>query len=240
MELLDWRDGQPYSRIFGDIYFSRSSGIEEARHVFLRNNCLAKRWQALAPKGLFTVAETGFGTGLNFLCAWQLWRETAPETARLQFVSTEKYPLSCADLGRALAMWPELSALTRLLLTQYALPSSGMQQLLFNDGRVTLTLLLGDACETLSQLHAEIDAWFLDGFAPAKNPDMWQPELFDTMSRLSAHGATFATYTCAGMVRRGLISAGFEVEKVPGFGTKREMLRGSYVHPTMILAGAVK
>jgi tRNA 5-methylaminomethyl-2-thiouridine biosynthesis bifunctional protein len=240
MELLDWREGHPYSRLFGDIYFSQSSGIKETRHVFLRNNHLARRWQALVPGELFTIGETGFGTGLNFLCAWQLWRETMPEKARLHFVSTEKYPLGHADLGRAQAMWPELAALSKLLLSQYDAASSGTQQMSFDDGRVTLTLLLGDVRETLPQLHAVIDAWFLDGFAPARNPEMWQPELFGTIARLSSRGATFATYTCAGIVRRALISAGFEVEKVPGFGTKREMLRGTYIPSTTILARAVK
>jgi len=220
---LDWRDGQPYSRLFGDIYFSRDSGLEETRHVFLRHNRLQERWQALGDAAMFTVAETGFGTGLNFLCAWQLWREVAAPNARLHFVSTEKHPLTQEELAQTLALWPELAELAGHLLAQYRAPGP----MLFNDGQVALTLLLGDARETLAQLPGKVDAWFLDGFAPAKNPELWQPDLFQTMAGLSAPGATFATYTCAGAVKRGLAAVGFQVEKVPGFGSKREMLRGA-------------
>ncbi|TSA50585.1 MAG: bifunctional tRNA (5-methylaminomethyl-2-thiouridine)(34)-methyltransferase MnmD/FAD-dependent 5-carboxymethylaminomethyl-2-thiouridine(34) oxidoreductase MnmC, partial [Nitrosomonadales bacterium] len=165
MELLDWRDGQPYSRLYGDVYFSRTSGIEETRHVFLQQNRLDARWRNLTPGSLFTIAETGFGTGLNFLSAWQLWRETAPENARLHFVSMEKYPLSPVEFAQALALWPELATCSATLLDQYRAPCPGWRRLTFDGGRVTLTLLLGDARVTLPQLHAKVDVWFLDGFA---------------------------------------------------------------------------
>lgn len=225
---IAWRDGQPVSRAFDDVYFSRASGIDETRYVFLQQNRLRERWQALLADR-FTIGETGFGTGLNFLCAWQLWRECTPPGARLHFVSTELYPLCHDDLTRALALWPELADLARALLDQYRLLAPGWRRFTFDDGRVTLTLLLGDARDTLRELRAAVDAWFLDGFAPAKNPQMWQPELLAEIARLSAAGATFATFTSAGLVRRGLQAAGFEVEKVPGYGSKREMLRGSIV-----------
>ncbi|MEZ0237993.1 MAG: tRNA (5-methylaminomethyl-2-thiouridine)(34)-methyltransferase MnmD, partial [Methylophilaceae bacterium] len=226
---LEWRDGQPWSAHYGDVYFSRESGIAETRYVFLEQNRLRERWHSLADK-VFTIAETGFGTGLNFLCAWQLWMETAPPNARLHFVSTEKFPLSHADLERALALWPELASLSTALLEQYRRIVPGWQQLSFDDGRITLTLLIGDARETLPQLRASVNAWFLDGFAPAKNPEMWQQELLREIARLSAPGCTISTFTSVGAVRRGLEAVGFRMEKIAGFGNKWAMLRGEYPH----------
>jgi tRNA 5-methylaminomethyl-2-thiouridine biosynthesis bifunctional protein len=225
--VFGWKDGQPYSTLHHDVYFSRASGLEETRHVFLAQNRLSERWQALQQPH-FTICETGFGTGLNFLCAWQLWNEIAPVHAALHFVSTEKFPLSPEELKQALALWPQLAVFSDKLLAQYGLLAPGWHKLAFDHGRVTLTLLVGDARDTLPQLKAHVDAWFLDGFAPAKNPEMWQPELFETMANLSHSGTTFATFTSAGDVRRGLQAAGFEVSKVPGFGSKREMLSGRF------------
>lgn len=222
-----WKDGQPYSTLYEDVYFSRDSGLEETRHVFLMQNRLRERWQALE-EAPFTICETGFGTGLNFLCAWQLWNETAPRSAALHFVSTEKYPLGHESLRQALDLWPQLGESRSQLLAQYRLLAPGWHKLVFDDGRVTLTLLLGDARDTLPQLKAHVDAWFLDGFAPARNPEMWQQGLFDSMARLSHDETTFATFTSAGDVRRGLQLSGFEVRKVPGFGSKREMLAGQF------------
>lgn len=225
---LEWQDGQPRSAQFGDVYFSRESGIDETRHVFLGHNHLAERWQQLN-RNLFTIGETGFGTGLNFLCAWQLWQRCAPPTARLHFISTEKYPLTREDLAQALALWPELATSNAQLLRQYRELPPGWRRFEFDGGRVTLTLLIGDARDTLPKLEAAVDAWFLDGFAPARNPDMWQAELLQEISRLTAPNGTFATFTSAGAVRRGLEAAGFHVEKVPGHGNKREMLRGAKI-----------
>lgn len=224
--LLHWCDGQPVSARFGDVYFSRSSGIEETQHVYLSGNQLQARW-AYLPRAQFTIAETGFGTGLNFLCAWRLWRQIAPTEARLHFVSVEKNPLTPADLARALSLWPELQEFSAALLARYHMLTPGWRRIEFDAGRVALTLLLGDVSEMLPQLRAQVDAWFLDGFSPAKNPDMWQPAVFSEMARLAASGCTFATFTSAGMVRRGLEAAGFQVEKERGFGSKRDMLRGS-------------
>lgn len=224
---LTWTDdGQPFSTVFGDVYFSRDSGLEETRHVFLQHNHLAERWARLHAGAAFCIAETGFGTGLNFLCAWQLWDQCAPPGCHLHFVSTEKYPLTRGDLRRALALWPELQRWADQLLGQYDDLASGWQHFSFADGRVRLTLLIGDLLETLGQLDAAVDAWFLDGFAPAKNPDMWQPALYETMARLSAADATVATFTSVGDVRRGLQAVGFAMHKVKGYGRKREMLAG--------------
>ena len=226
---LDWDDqGQPLSRTFGDVYFSRASGLEETRHVFLAHNQLAERCAALPAGGRLRIGETGFGTGLNFLCAWQLFERTAPADARLHFVSIEKYPLTRTDLGRALALWPELVPWAAQLLAQYQAVHAGFQRFVFDGGRVVLTLLVGDVLDCLPQLDAAIDAWFLDGFSPAKNPQMWTPELFAQLARLSAANATLATFTCAGFVRRGLIEAGFAMAKVKGYGHKREMLAGQF------------
>lgn len=224
---LDWQNGQPYSQQFGDIYFSTESGLAESQHVFLQHNHLSARWKTL-DSSHFTIAETGFGTGLNFLCAWDLWKKTAPDTARLNFVSTEKYPLNPHDLKLALALWPSVAHLSHQLQLSYRHLAGGMHRLSFEHGRVTLTLLIGDASDMLGQLHASVDAWFLDGFAPSKNPDMWQAALFEQMGRLSHDQTTFSTFTSAGMVRRNLQQAGFMVEKVSGYGRKREMLCGRY------------
>lgn len=224
--MIDWVDGQPYSPQFGDVYFSRASGIEEARHVFLEGNRIVERFAALAPDGVFAIGETGFGTGLNFLCAWRAFREAAPAGARLHYVSTELLPLSAADLGRALSLWPELQPLATRLLEQWDDQPRGWQRFVFDGGRVALTLLIGDARETLPQLDGVIDAWFLDGFAPSRNPELWAPELMQVVSAHSRAGTTCATYSSAGDVRRALQAAGFRIEKTPGFGPKREMLRG--------------
>lgn len=226
---LDWDEhGQPLSRSYGDVYFSRANGLEETRHVFLAHNRIIERCQALPAGGRLIIGETGFGTGLNFLCAWQAFAEHAPQDARLHFVSVEKFPLTQADLQRALALWPELAPYAGQLLAQYRAIHPGFQRLLLDGGRVVLTLMVGDVLECLPQLDARVDAWFLDGFAPSKNPEMWTDALFTELARLSAPGATLATFTSAGFVRRGLIAAGFAVVRVKGFGHKREMLAGPF------------
>ncbi|MBU2707055.1 bifunctional tRNA (5-methylaminomethyl-2-thiouridine)(34)-methyltransferase MnmD/FAD-dependent 5-carboxymethylaminomethyl-2-thiouridine(34) oxidoreductase MnmC [Zooshikella marina] len=230
-------NGQPVSAEFDDVYFSRQSGLAETRYVFLQHNQLHTRWQQLDTHQQFIIAETGFGTGLNFLCAWQQWLEACKPTQSLSFISVEKYPLTKNDLEKALKLWPELDPLCEQLLAQYpSFFTEGMHRFYFAHGNVQLTLLIGDALEQLPHLAQQrrqaalnnwaIDAWFLDGFAPAKNPKMWQPELFSTMACLSKPGTTFSTFTAAGIVKRGLQAAGFSIEKVQGFGHKRDMLIG--------------
>jgi len=227
--LIEWHEGQPYSSQFQDIYFSSDHGLHETEYVFLKGNNLSKRWEILEEK-FFVIAETGFGTGLNFLCAAKLWLTFAPIDACLHYISTEKYPLSLADLTQSLNLWPELIELSTPLLLGYPdLVQTGTPLMLFQS-RIKLSLLTGDATQCLKQLKPDenlVDAWFLDGFAPAKNPDMWQPALFTLMATLSSKYSTFATFTSAGAVRRGLITAGFLVSKPQGFGKKREMLFGS-------------
>ncbi|CAI8890976.1 tRNA (mnm(5)s(2)U34)-methyltransferase / FAD-dependent cmnm(5)s(2)U34 oxidoreductase [Pseudomonas sp. IT-P74] len=227
---LDWDDqGRPYSRVFDDVYFSDQSGLDETRYVFIEQNRLVERFAALPEGGRLVIGETGFGTGLNFLCAWQVFDQHAATGARLHFVSVEKYPLSPDDLQRALALWPELKVFADQLLEQYVAIHQGFQRLTLDHGRVTLTLLIGDALEQLPQLDARIDAWFLDGFAPAKNPDMWTAELFAELARLAAPGASISTFTSTGWVRRLLNAAGFKMKRTPGIGHKWEILRGEFL-----------
>ncbi|WP_166224644.1 bifunctional tRNA (5-methylaminomethyl-2-thiouridine)(34)-methyltransferase MnmD/FAD-dependent 5-carboxymethylaminomethyl-2-thiouridine(34) oxidoreductase MnmC [Pseudomonas atagonensis] len=227
---LDWDDhGRPRSRVFDDVYFSDQSGLDETRYVFLEQNRLAERFAALPADGRLVIGETGFGTGLNFLCAWQLFEQHAAAGARLHFVSVEKYPLSPPDLQRALALWPELKPLADQLLKHYVAIHQGFQRITLANGRVTLTLLIGDALEQLPQLDAQIDAWFLDGFAPAKNPEMWTAELFAELARLAAPGSTISTFTSTGWVRRLLNAAGFKMKRTPGIGHKWEILRGEFL-----------
>jgi tRNA 5-methylaminomethyl-2-thiouridine biosynthesis bifunctional protein len=227
---LEWDEqGQPLSSQFADVYFSNENGLAETRYVFLANNQLPERFAALAANQQLVIAETGFGTGLNFLCAWQLFEQQAVSSARLHFVSVEKYPLHKADLKRALVLWPELAPYAEQLLAQYVALHPGFQRLVFANGRVVLTLLIGDALEMLGQLDGQIDAWFLDGFAPAKNPDMWTPELFAELARLSHASTTLGTFTSTGYVRRRLNEAGFKMKRVPGLGKKWEVLKGGFI-----------
>ena len=231
--VIEWRDGQPYASAFQDVYFSTDNGLLETDYVFLQGNELVNRWQSLNAN-TFTIAETGFGTGLNFLCAAKLWLETAPKEARLHFISVEKYPLSLVEITAALRLWPTLNALSEPFLAQYERLLNGATSILLFDNRIQLSLLIADATEAYQSNYVEhtnliVDAWFLDGFAPAKNPDMWQAALFKNMALLSNTSTTFATFTSAGAVRRALMNAGFVVIKQSGFGKKREMLRGYFV-----------
>lgn len=227
--------GTPVSDLFGDVYFSNESGLEETQYVFLQQNGLPERW-VQHPAEFFHIIETGFGTGLNFLLAWQNFRHalTAAPTMRCQrlyFSSFEKYPIAKADLEIALKQWPSLATLAAELLAQYPAALPGCHRLQLDGGRIILDLWLGDVHDSMPQLpsHNQADAWFLDGFAPSKNPQMWQPELFSQMARLSNSGCTVATFTSAGIVRRGLTDVGFQVKKIKGYGRKREMCVGTFV-----------
>lgn len=242
---LEWRrGGLPFSPEFDDFYFSPGNGLEESRYIFLQQNRLEQRWQALAESDTFVIGETGFGSGLNFLASWQLWLQTAPIGARLHFVSVEKHPLHCDDLRRALALWPEISSLAEQLLSSYPkCLHSGFHRLHFdtpNAGSVTLTLLIGDATDCLEQLQATdrlesskpsrlIDAWFLDGFTPAKNPEMWSEKLFSLLSRLSHCDTTLATFAAASRVKKSLTDNNFKIKTLPGFAKKREMVSAVFI-----------
>ncbi|MFH0933575.1 MAG: FAD-dependent 5-carboxymethylaminomethyl-2-thiouridine(34) oxidoreductase MnmC [Pseudomonadota bacterium] len=238
MSMLAWKEGQPYSDRFGDVYFSADSGLEETRHVFLQGNLLPERFAGLGAGESLCVGETGFGTGLNFLCTWQLFEQVAPPGASLDFFSIEKFPLNQDELRAALALWPELSVQGEALLARWQRRVPGWNRWSFANGRVRLTLALEDVAEALPQLPpACVDAWFLDGFSPAKNPEMWSDAVLSDIARASRVGATLSTYSCAGWVRRGLQQAGFEVERVVGFGSKREMVRGQ-INPAFPVGAA--
>ncbi|TDR13368.1 bifunctional tRNA (5-methylaminomethyl-2-thiouridine)(34)-methyltransferase MnmD/FAD-dependent 5-carboxymethylaminomethyl-2-thiouridine(34) oxidoreductase MnmC [Marinomonas communis] len=234
-------DGVPRSSAFDDVYFDKDAGLDETRYVFLEHNQLADRFSSLRPNERFTIAETGFGTGLNFLCAWQLFLDKAPSDSWLHFVSVEKFPLNKEKLTQSLAMWPSLAELAKPLIESYPTLCHGLHTLFLPQHRTTLTLWFGEASDGFKALDGSVDAWFLDGFAPSKNPEMWSEELFQNIQRLSDHTTTFATFTAAGIVRRGLQAHGFDVQKVKGFGHKREMMVGTFTshqesdqHPTPI------
>lgn len=229
----------PVSGEFGDVYFSHADGLAESRHVFLEHNNLSDRLANITNKQCFTIAELGFGTGLNFLATWQLWRKIRAQkphsSARLHFITTEKYPIALSDLTQILGLWakraPELAKLIGPLLASYPPLIAGCHRLNFIDDQITLDIWLGDASDSLASLDSKatinrpyVDAWYLDGFAPSCNESLWANTIFTQIQRLSRSGTTAATYSCAGIVKRGLQAAGFEIKKVKGFGRKREML----------------
>jgi tRNA 5-methylaminomethyl-2-thiouridine biosynthesis bifunctional protein len=212
----------PRSKQFDDVYFSAENGYAETQHVFLAGNGLPEGWQGLD----FTIAETGFGTGLNFLCAWRLWNETNAGR-KLHFISVEKFPLTVGEIEQAMEGWrdkfpEELGA----LLVKYPANCSGTQRIDIGKN-CTLSLSFGDANDVMPGWSEKVDCWFLDGFKPSSNPEMWSEIVFQNMARLSKPGATFATFTAAGFVKRGLVAEGFDVKKIQGYGRKREMLTGS-------------
>ena len=223
-------DGALYSPQFDDIYASSQGTLAQTQHVFLNGNDLPQRWHKT---DRFTIVETGFGAGLNFLATWRALRETTANSMRLHFVSVEKHPFPLAQLEVIHARYPQLQEMAADLRGRYPPLLPGFHRLHFDTGRVTLTLLFGDAARMLRQLQARADAFFLDGFAPAKNPQMWSDEVFAELARLARPNATLATYTVASAVCRGLAAAGFAVEKRAGFAHKREMLCGRLMRPAM-------
>ena len=231
---IDWQTDDsghvvPISARFGDVYFSRADGLAESQFVFLDHNQLAQRWAALPDYGYFVVGEIGFGTGLNVLAAWQLWRHVRPDNhSRLHIITTEKYPLQRADLARALATWTPLAPLAQRLLDHYPPLLAGCHRLNFFDERLTLDLWFGDAITSLQQCTGQacVDAWWLDGFAPARDTRLWSDALFAQIRRLSKAGTTLATFSAAQVVKSGLQRQGFVLNKVKGYGKKRHMLTG--------------
>src|SRR6185503_16838383 len=226
---LSFVDGTPFSETYGDVYHSAEGGVAQAQHVFLTGNGLPERWRG---RRLFTVLETGFGFGLSFLATWRAWRDDPQRCERLHFVSIEKHPFAVSDLS---LLWKRFSGLekeNKELQEHWPLLVPGMHRIEFDGGNVVLTLFLGDIANGLPQLSLAADAIYLDGFAPAKNPAMWEPRLLRHLGRLAAPGATLATWSVAAPVRSALEGAGFSVEKFPGFGTKREMLAGRLIRRT--------
>ncbi len=235
---LDWQhvDGidVPVSKQFGDVYFSKDNGLLETRHVFLNGNDLSTRLAKLNDFEYFCVGETGFGTGLNILALWQLWQQVRPHNrSHLHAISVEKFPLSKADLIRALNAWPELKPLAEQLFAQYPMPIAGCHRLSFPEQRFSLDLWLCDAHEVFPVMEktAAVNAWFLDGFAPSCNPDMWEENVLNNIVRLSDVGTTFASFSVAGVLKRGLKNHGITITRPRGFGHKREMLKAIWNAP---------
>ncbi|PSV22731.1 bifunctional tRNA (5-methylaminomethyl-2-thiouridine)(34)-methyltransferase MnmD/FAD-dependent 5-carboxymethylaminomethyl-2-thiouridine(34) oxidoreductase MnmC [Photobacterium leiognathi subsp. mandapamensis] len=236
--VLDWNDvGTPVSNNFDDVYFSNANGLEETRYVFIKQNGLPERWIE-GNQRRFVIAETGFGTGLNFLAVWQAFKQYRAEhpdsaTQELHFISFEKYPVTKQDLIKAHQSWPELAELAEQLHAHYPPAIADCHRIVLEDGMITLDLWFGDIKDCIPQVWVGndgiIDAWFLDGFAPSKNPEMWNQNLFNGMVKMARQDCTVATFTAAGFVRRGLMEAGFEMRKAKGFGTKREMIVGKVI-----------
>jgi tRNA U34 5-methylaminomethyl-2-thiouridine-forming methyltransferase MnmC len=215
---IEWRDGNiPISKQFDDPYFSIASGLEETRHVFLASNDLPNRLSAG-----FHVAELGFGTGLNLLALALMWRGDGV----IKFTSFEAFPMKVQDMRTSLTAFPEVAEVSEALLDAWG---QGLRH--FRVENVEVNIIIGDARQTLGEWSGQADAWFLDGFSPAKNPELWDADLMADVGRHTAPNGTFATYTAAGHVRKSLTDAGFDVERVTGFGRKRHMSRG-------LLAGA--
>lgn len=215
----------PYSEEFGDFYYSRADGRDECRHVFLCGNGLPGRF---AGRQRFVIGELGFGTGLNFIETWSVWEAAAPDGALLEFHSFELHPLKRSEMARALTTWPDLADKTSQLAAAWPDEPSGDIRIDFQSAGKSLRLYIytGMALEALGTARFASDAWYLDGFAPARNPDMWSPELMRLVAERSVQGGTFATYSAAGWVRRNLQAAGFTVEKRPGHADKRDMSAG--------------
>ncbi len=215
---------------FDDIYFSAEDGVAETEYVFMRGNNLPAAWEN---KPYFTICETGFGTGLNFLVAWELFEQTAAKkNQQLHFISFEKYPLTPETINKALSPWAQrFGAKLDALCEHYPLRVSGWHRLDITPN-ITLTLVFDDINNAITGLDTPVDAWFLDGFAPSKNPEMWQDTLFNAMKRCALQDTTAATFTAAGFVKRALAEHGFSVEKQEGFGRKREMLTATFDSPS--------
>jgi len=220
--MLEWRDDKtPVSAQFDDPYYSVDDGRAETEYVFIDGNQLKSRWPELSD---CTIAELGFGTGLNFLETVRHWRSIKHNGGKLHFTSFEQFPISKDELAKALSNWPDLTDLASQLVEVWD-PSPELLDLEF-DKDIKLTVYFGDANITLPNLKFAADAWYLDGFSPAKNPELWNGQLMQEVGNRTVAGGTFATYTAAGFVKRNLQFAGFQVQKIRGFGRKREMLTG--------------
>ena len=229
---LTWQQAVPTSTACGDVYYSTDNGVAESRYVFLEGTGIQSRFG----QGSAVIAETGFGTGLNFLVtltAWLAQRDPERQDYKLHYLGFESHPLNREQLLRAWAPWRFASDLTRRLEADWPAPVAGCHRLCWHDWGVILDLWWEDATEALGDIASRgttcIDAWYLDGFAPAKDPSLWSAAIFGHMARLSNPGTRFATFTAAGSVRRGLADAGFAVTKRPGFGRKREALAGEFL-----------
>lgn len=225
-QTVTWSENDlPYSQLFGDHYYSRNDGRLECRHVFLQGNDLPARW---SDTETFTIGELGFGTGLNFLETWAAWKAhrsagQSKEGQKLIFASVEGFLMQREEAQRALSLWPDLAELTDQILGQWDNLSKGPVRM---DDQTELHVIMQPVETALDAFPNGVDAWFLDGFSPAKNPDMWSPEVLGKVCDKTRQGGTCSSYTSAGWVRRNLQDAGFDIEKRQGFGSKRDMIVG--------------
>ncbi|TGK26283.1 bifunctional tRNA (5-methylaminomethyl-2-thiouridine)(34)-methyltransferase MnmD/FAD-dependent 5-carboxymethylaminomethyl-2-thiouridine(34) oxidoreductase MnmC [Leptospira yasudae] len=230
--MLSWKENlTPVSSEFDDIYFSPENGLKETEHVFIQGNDLPERWKNSNIQNSFSILELGFGTGLNFFTTWKEYLEHE-DRFRLHFLSIEKFPLRKEEIAKALSVFPELKEIADEFLNSYQDLIPGMNYFRFSKGRIHLNLFLGDVTDALRETSGKADAIFLDGFAPSKNPEMWQIETLQNLKNVCKIGTTVSTFTVARMVRDSLSAVGFTLEKRPGFGRKREMLTGKIEEDT--------
>ena len=221
---LEWREGIiPVSTLFDDPYFSLDNGAEESEYVFIQGNGLAQKFAALTAYSSFHIAEMGFGTGLNFVTTWAYWDHYAPKNAHLHISAFELYPLEKADMAKSLSHWPRYRAYAEKLLSLWPEIKQKEQNITIELGHIHLHLYLGDARERVHDLISPQHAWYLDGFSPAKNPQLWEKSLMQAIYKHSIEGASLATYSAAGWVRQNLSEAGFHVERIKGYGRKKHM-----------------
>ncbi|WP_308909670.1 FAD-dependent 5-carboxymethylaminomethyl-2-thiouridine(34) oxidoreductase MnmC [Pseudokordiimonas caeni] len=235
-DAISWRGKAPVAPGFDDVYYSADDGLAETEYVFLGGTGLPDAW---AGRDRFVIAETGFGTGLNFLATWKAWI-AAGRPCDLTFISVEGYPLSRRALAEAHRTFPDIADLSPHLIEAWPAPAPGFHERRFEGGRLRLLLLFGDVVPSFQALQADVDAWFLDGFAPAKNPAMWSDAVMDQIARLSHPGTRFATFTAAGVVKRALQARGFEVIKGKGYGRKRDRLLGTAIAPAPLTPSVVQ
>ncbi len=225
-ETISWKPGNiPYSSRYKDIYYSQEGGLEETSHTFLKPNQLKTRFQNDTQT---TIVELGFGTGLNFLSTWKHWKEERAPGHRLNYFSVEKHPLQKEDIRKSLGVWPELSEITQRFLKHYRCYPEGFHPLILENGDLRLVLMIGEVRSCLKSFRGFADVWFLDGFAPRCNQEMWSEEVLQWVAYHSKMGTTFSTYTAVSKIRHDLEAAGFEVTKRKGFTPKRHMLTGTW------------
>lgn len=238
---IEWRHGVPFSLEFQDFYFSLKDAFQESNYVFIEQNNLSSRWQSLEKQELnFNIAELGFGAGLNFLSCCKLWLEVAPSHATLSYFAAESRPLKSVDLEQILEIWPSLDRIAKPLIDQFPAAIKGFHNIELFDGRIKLCLMLGPAEEMFDALAESdikelylhnknpIDAWFLDGFSPSKNPNIWTSKLFHTVASLSSKTTTLSTFSAASVVAKNLTMCGFDVKHIKGFGKKRQMITATF------------
>ena len=230
-ELL-WKAGEPFSKLYQDLYFSKLLAEEESNYVYIDGNDLVNRWKNLEPKSIFNIGELGFGAGVNFLTTLKCWKEFSNKENWLNYYSIEGHPLSLQDLKKVHAKYPQLDSFSISLIEHYPNNCKGLKRIEFLKERVSLTLSYCDVRESLSSLDQKtdsFDAWYLDGFSPSRNPEMWSESIFKQISKLSQNGTTVATFSSSLKVKKEIEKNGFKSETVSGFRNKRYMLKGKYV-----------